>query len=49
MQSNMLQVQGVTNAMAKTRAALQSTLLARLNDNDYEEAILGRTTTGPRM
>lgn len=40
-QGNIRQVQGVTQAISKSKAAVQATLFGHLNSMQYEEVVLG--------
>jgi hypothetical protein len=41
MQGNLNQVQGITEAMGKSRAAVQATLFEYLEGGQYQDVILG--------
>jgi hypothetical protein len=40
-QGNIKQVQGITQAMAKSKAAVQATLFNHLESTQYEDIVLG--------
>jgi hypothetical protein len=40
-QGNLKQVQGITQAMATSRAAVQATLFSHLESSQYEDIVLG--------
>lgn len=41
MQGNIRQVDGITQAISKSKAAVQATLFDHLNSLQYEEVVLG--------
>ena len=41
MQGNLKQVEGVSEAIAKSKAAVQATLFDHLDTSKYEEVVLG--------
>lgn len=41
MQGNLKQVEGVSDAITKSKAAVQATLLDHLDTSRYEEVVLG--------
>jgi hypothetical protein len=40
-EGNMKQVKGITQAIAKSKAAVQATLFEHLDSTQYEEVVLG--------